>query len=128
MPLKIFLMCNEEESEKKYQDWIDQNIGIRISSKHLCSHGTCDHLYIFYDTPNEDQYRKDIALLNENSQLEMLISIARSLKVDDTYKALTNKTQRRLYLLHEKNLPACDADKLMELMTPQLSSLIEGKL
>ena len=127
MPLKIFRFDDPSMMEEQVNGWIVKAMP-KIQTKHLCQAGGIDHLYIFYETPQENEYRKNMSLLEENAQLEMCEDIAKSIKMDPVFSSLTNKTQRRLYLLHTKNLPASDADIVMELLTPQMASLIEGDL
>ena len=125
---EIFTICDPEAGEQAYNEWIKANPGIRIQTKHICPHGPGDRLYVFYELGSDTQYRKDISLIEESAQLEMCKDIAKSLKMDPDYKALTNKAQRRAYLLDVKNIPSGDADLVAELMSPQLSKLIGGEL
>lgn len=137
MKLKIFTIARPEFGEEAFDNWHRQNPGIKINSKHICAHGkperleghdeftSFDRLYVFYDTVNDYEHRKNMAYIEENTAMEMQIDIAKSLRTDPVYKSLTNMKQRRLYLLHTKMLPTADADAVVELLTPQLSSLLE---
>jgi len=127
MKLKIFTIARPEFGEEAFDNWQRQNPGVKINSKHICAHGkperlegheftSFDRLYVFYETAEDSQYRTNTATIEQNGQLEMCKDIAKAMMKDEKYRKLTNKDQRRAYLLDIRNIPRDDADLVHELL------------
>ena len=138
MPLKVFTFTMGDDATEMYALWIAANPTIKIQTKHLCTHTNVvgnegrlrsfERLYVFYETPNDVEYSRNRALIEQDAQLDMLKDVAKSLLKDEYYKKLTNKTQRHLYLLDCKNIPSNDADIVIELLKPEMRGLLNGDL
>lgn len=131
MPLKIFTIADPTHGEEAWSNWIRQNLGIKVISKHLCAHGqpealrghqdftSFDRLYVFYEDSAEAQYGRDRDAIEQNAQLEMCLDIAKAMVIGgehETYKKLSNTDQRRIYMLDQHNIPREDADKVHEIL------------
>lgn len=101
--------------------------GIRISTKHVIPPDQdCNEtrVLIFCETPEDDAAAKDRALIEQNSQLDGLLEIARQVMKDERYGALKNNTQREIFLFARYNLPKNDAAVIAELLKPEMSSVL----
>lgn len=139
MPLKIFNIQDSTKGEEEYLTWIEANPGIRITSKHLCSHTPApdprypfedtffDRLYVFYDLPGEAQFKRDQALIEQNAQWDMCLDLAKTLKGDANYSKLKNKDQRRLHLLSVYNIPRDDADVVETILQMYKMGVLNAK-
>nr|WP_321349727.1 hypothetical protein [uncultured Methanoregula sp.] len=79
---------------------------------------------IYYTTPEDDQASKDRALIIENEALDKSVEIAREVSKDKEYSALKTIAQREIFLLHKYNLIKSDAGTVIELLRPEMASVL----
>ena len=101
--------------------------GLRIGSKHIIppdQEHSESMLLVFCETPEDDAAAKDRALIEQNSQMDRLIEIARQVAKDEKYGALKNSTQREIFLFSKYNVPKTDAANVAALLTPEMASIL----
>lgn len=122
MPVKIL-----PADEKEINEFL-ATPGIKISTKHVIpSPSGNPHFAIFYETAESDEALRARATIDQDDQLNRLLAIAQEVKGDENYAGLKNNTQKRLFLLAKHNLPASDADIVIEILRPEMSVLFFGK-
>lgn len=102
--------------------------GIRVQTRHVLPADTTggwpNKIAIFYETAADDAAAKDRALIEQNDQMDRLIDIAREVSQDKNYGVFKNNTQKEIYLLTRHNLPKSDAAAVIELLKPEMASVL----
>ena len=98
----------------------------KILSKHVIptASGGDPYVLFFYDTPEDDQLARDRAIIEQDAQMDRLIDIARDVSQDKNYTVFKNNTQKEIYLLTRHNLPKSDAAAVIELLKPEMASVL----
>ncbi len=99
----------------------------KILSKHVIpatNNGGDPCVLFFYDTPEDDQLARDRAIIEQDAQMGRLIDIAREVSQDKNYTVFKNNTQKEIYLLTRHNLPKSDAAAVIELLKPEMASVL----
>lgn len=124
MPVKILPL-----SEKEINEFL-ATPGIRIQTRHVVPESDparSAQVLIFYETAESDEALRARATIDQDDQLNRLLAIAKEVKGDENYAGLKNSTQKRLFLLAKHNLPASDADIVIEILRPEMAVLFFGK-
>lgn len=106
--------------------------GIKVQSKHASQSGEKvgelttikTQIAIFYETADSDEALRARATIEQDDNLNRLLKAAMDVREDQQYIGLKNSTQRRLFLLAKHNLPACDADIVIEILKPEMAGIL----
>jgi hypothetical protein len=79
--------------------------------------GTIVHLWV-------DEKSPEVRASIEKVELQRCVEIARKVQGDGNFFTCKNAEQRSMYLLHHYNVAGRDAAKVVELLKPEMASLL----